>query len=241
MTSPVKDLSSLPSEGRSASPRKAWFIRRSSGQHMKRSSTMDPQHLGSGAKSRSATDLPAILARSLSARSDVIGGRHQPSPPRPKKSSLEAPRQRAVSPLSDQGDNHLIEEHANKHSIIQEEVRRSSKHRTASPSYDSNRSSPAPVLKSAPAMSADRRTSWWTDLGSHLPSFLTPAFNSLSLHNEDENEQAPKKADVDQELIGPKKGEIECLMYRSLTDAEMRALDARSDHYAVYSVFSIGV
>jgi hypothetical protein len=49
------------------------------------------------------------------------------------------------------------------------------------------------------------------------------------------------QASEQEELIGPKKGQIECMSYRSLTDAEMRMLDARSDHYGVVWVGNIGI
>lgn len=43
------------------------------------------------------------------------------------------------------------------------------------------------------------------------------------------------------ELIGPRKGEIECLLYKSLNDREMRMLEGRSDHRPVIFVGSVGV
>lgn len=43
------------------------------------------------------------------------------------------------------------------------------------------------------------------------------------------------------ELIGPRKGQVECLLYKSLDDREMRALEGRSDHRPVIWVGSIGI
>lgn len=61
--------------------------------------------------------------------------------------------------------------------------------------------------------------------------------SGFSSNDQDLNKQSPLLP----ELIGPRKGEIECLLYKSLNDREMRMLEGRSDHRPVIFVGSIGV
>ncbi|PWN29424.1 DNase I-like protein, partial [Jaminaea rosea] len=52
---------------------------------------------------------------------------------------------------------------------------------------------------------------------------------------------APPLPESELEIIGPRRGEVECLLYKSLDDGEMRALEGRSDHRPVIFVGSIGI
>lgn len=105
-----------------------------------------------------------------------------------------------------------------------------------------------------PSNGANRKSTWWNDFkGGHLSSLLTPlgAINAFT-NNRRDNSQADQDTtrrnqihgqnNVDEEeLIGPHRGQIECLLYKSLDDREMRLLEGRSDHRPVIWVGSIGV
>ena len=76
-------------------------------------------------------------------------------------------------------------------------------------------------------------------LSHHLP-FLAPALTALrGLGRDDEGVDDAEEETV--ELVGPKKGRIECLLYKSLDDREMRILEGRSDHRPVIFVGAIGI
>ncbi|MCO5583325.1 hypothetical protein L7F22_037235 [Adiantum nelumboides] len=120
------------------------------------------------------------------------------------------------------------------------------------------------VLQSDPDTNSPRRPSRWNDLLSPLMTSQNSVANALAnfafrsgmtkevpinlsggnggksgfgsseLENNKHHQQLP-------ELIGPRKGEIECLLYKSLNDREMRMLEGRSDHRPVIFVGSIGV
>ena len=120
---------------------------------------------------------------------------------------------------------------------------------------------PAPT-RSVPALPLARRTpsstqsphagdrgGWMDSLSSHLPSFFGPAFSALrsSAHKHtsaspttDANADA-KIHDDEEQVVGPRKGRIECLLYKSLDDREMRLLEGRSDHRPVIFVGAIGI
>ena len=81
--------------------------------------------------------------------------------------------------------------------------------------------------------------SWMDQLSHHLP-FLAPALTALrGLGRDDEGVDDAEEETV--ELVGPKKGRIECLLYKSLDDREMRILEGRSDHRPVIFVGAIGI
>lgn len=127
---------------------------------------------------------------------------------------------------------------------------------------DSNSPIPTPPLpsRSVPALSAGpRRTlsshsthsteakvGWMDSLSSHLPSFFAPAISALRSHRHPSTSHTPldiekKEEDEEDEIIGPKRGKIECLLYKSLDDREMRLLEGRSDHRPVIFVGAIGI
>ncbi|CAO1628305.1 unnamed protein product [Sympodiomycopsis kandeliae] len=88
-------------------------------------------------------------------------------------------------------------------------------------------------------------SSWWS---THAPTILTAqgavaALNSLtsSTSTPSTNTALSKQEEVSVELIGPSKGQVECLLYKSLDDKEMRTLEGRSDHRPVIWVGSIGI
>lgn len=86
-------------------------------------------------------------------------------------------------------------------------------------------------------------------LSSHLPSF----FSALRSHRhgsqsidaaqleDDKKNPDEKKEEEEEVVVGPKKGRIECLLYKSLDDREMRILEGRSDHRPVIFVGAIGI
>ena len=89
-------------------------------------------------------------------------------------------------------------------------------------------------------------------ISSHLPAFFAPAISALRSHrqstsqgvnNEDLNPEssAGEKGEEEEVVLGPKKGRIECLLYKSLDDREMRVLEGRSDHRPVIFVGAIGI
>ncbi|PWN51720.1 DNase I-like protein [Violaceomyces palustris] len=82
-------------------------------------------------------------------------------------------------------------------------------------------------------------TSWWSDHISllHLPSFLHP----LRKYEKNQVEEGGKEEERKLGLVGPKRGRIECLLYKSLDDREMRILEGRSDHRPVIFVGAIGI
>ncbi|PWZ03233.1 hypothetical protein BCV70DRAFT_13708 [Testicularia cyperi] len=104
------------------------------------------------------------------------------------------------------------------------------------------------------AVSSSHHSSWMESLSSHLPSFLAPAISALRTHHgASPNDTQPSSAgdgDGDNDkndggrpppLVGPRKGRIECLLYKSLDDREMRLLEGRSDHRPVIFVGAIGI
>jgi len=93
---------------------------------------------------------------------------------------------------------------------------------------------------------------WMDSISSHLPAFFAPAISALRSHrqstsqgvnNEDLNPEssAGEKGEEEEVVVGPKKGRIECLLYKSLDDREMRVLEGRSDHRPVIFVGAIGI
>ncbi|PWN20424.1 hypothetical protein BCV69DRAFT_283306 [Microstroma glucosiphilum] len=93
-----------------------------------------------------------------------------------------------------------------------------------------------------------RMTSWWS---SHMPSILTAQGAAAALASFGGPRDGPHQAPGDPinvaivppkpELIGPRKGEVQCLLYKSLDDREMRALEGRSDHRPVIWIGSCGI
>lgn len=93
-----------------------------------------------------------------------------------------------------------------------------------------------------------RMTSWWS---SHMPSILTAQGAAAALASFGGPRDGPHQASADLshasapppklELIGPRKGEVHCLLYKSLDDREMRALEGRSDHRPVIWIGSCGI
>ncbi|TKY84898.1 hypothetical protein EX895_005978 [Sporisorium graminicola] len=94
------------------------------------------------------------------------------------------------------------------------------------------------------------RGGWMDSLSAHLPAFFAPAISALRSHRHPADALAQDKAAAPQEagkpageveLLGPKRGQIECLLYKSLDDREMRLLEGRSDHRPVIFVGAIGI
>ncbi|SPO39875.1 uncharacterized protein PSFLO_05356 [Pseudozyma flocculosa] len=115
---------------------------------------------------------------------------------------------------------------------------------------DRNSHAPADEAPPSPPTGPSRLSGgWWMNhLSHHLPSFLTPALTALrSGHEHDVEVEADGRASGDggrspaPQLVGPKKGHIECLLYKSLDDREMRILEGRSDHRPVIFVGAIGI
>lgn len=92
----------------------------------------------------------------------------------------------------------------------------------------------------SPSGGGRRLSSWWS---SHFPALLTAqgaaaAFASLTSSGKNAEEAIQIVAP---EIVGPKKGEVQCLLYKSLDDREMRALEGKSDHRPVMWVGSVGI
>ncbi|SPO22456.1 uncharacterized protein UTRI_01134 [Ustilago trichophora] len=97
------------------------------------------------------------------------------------------------------------------------------------------------------------RGGWMDSLSSHLPAFFAPAISALRSHRhasqqleptqslEDPNVEKNGEEVEEVEIVGPKRGRIECLLYKSLDDREMRILEGRSDHRPVIFVGAIGI
>ncbi|SNX82617.1 uncharacterized protein MEPE_01323 [Melanopsichium pennsylvanicum] len=117
------------------------------------------------------------------------------------------------------------------------------------------RSVPPPTPRRTPSLSGhgDIKGGWMDSLSSHLPAFFAPAISALRSHRHgsqgiDANqkgllgdEEKTGGEEEEQVVIGPKKGRIECLLYKSLDDREMRILEGRSDHRPVIFVGAIGI
>ncbi|KAK0562543.1 hypothetical protein OC844_002649 [Tilletia horrida] len=94
--------------------------------------------------------------------------------------------------------------------------------------------------------SSPRRLSWWE---THIAARLIPSLFSSSassgeagaLAGEQDASLSAAAAARRKKLVGPRKGEVQCLDYRSLGDREMVELKARSDHRAVIWVGAIGI
>lgn len=251
--SPSEELSGSPltlgNQGATDSPRRRWFHRKNSGQQIKRAATMDPKDLARigtdngriGKRTMSAVDLPSSLRRDDSSRS-INGTPKKPVPLPPRRSSLEVPRRRTPSnpqqALNEYRDQ--LEESDRKVSGYQ---RQTNPETILSAHHADSRRQLQNFRNAQSNDSANRRTSWWNDLiGNHFSSFLNPqgalsAWTNSSPRNEVEDE----KGENDEELIGPRKGQIECLLYKSLDDHEMRLLEGRSDHRPVIWVGSVGI
>lgn len=128
---------------------------------------------------------------------------------------------------------------------------RTSANELKSPHDDSSKQ---PVTSSAPNTS--RRISYWADrLGfAHLNPFVPSAVSNAlrgtiisggepphALGVDDGTHGDDVAAEAAATLIGPKTGAVECLLYKSLNDREMRMLEGRSDHRPVIFVGSIGI
>ncbi|KAJ9477521.1 Inositol polyphosphate phosphatase [Pseudozyma hubeiensis] len=110
------------------------------------------------------------------------------------------------------------------------------------------RSVPPPGPRRTLSSSSTDRGGWMDSLSSHLPAFFAPAFSALRSHRHasqsiDATELPQQKGDAQPQtpLLGPKRGRIECLLYKSLDDREMRILEGRSDHRPVIFVGAIGI
>ncbi|CBQ70635.1 conserved hypothetical protein [Sporisorium reilianum SRZ2] len=110
---------------------------------------------------------------------------------------------------------------------------------------------PPPLPRRRVSASLSPHGGWMDSLSSHLPAFFAPAISALRAHrhpadpthqpHENPTPEAPEKAHDEAELLGPKRGHIECLLYKSLDDREMRVLEGRSDHRPVIFVGAIGI
>ena len=89
------------------------------------------------------------------------------------------------------------------------------------------------------------RGGWMDSLSSHLPSFFYALRSHRQSASDKQDAASVDKAqdnDAEQEpLVGPKKGRIDCLLYKALDDREMRLLQGRSDHRPVIFVGAIGI
>lgn len=94
-----------------------------------------------------------------------------------------------------------------------------------------------------------RIATWWS---SHVPVLMSThravaAFTSLGNAGRGAGDQTDKagaaihKTPAALEIVGPRRGVVECLLYKSLDDQEMRALEGRSDHRPVIWVGSVGI
>lgn len=86
-----------------------------------------------------------------------------------------------------------------------------------------------------------RLSSWWS---AHLPAFLTAqsaAAAFASLTSASKNREGSLSRPPSLEIVGPRRGEVECVLYKSLDDREMRALEGRSDHRPVIWVGLVGI
>lgn len=73
-----------------------------------------------------------------------------------------------------------------------------------------------------------------------VPAAFTNAFRQMSTNSPHFTDHRLEERMSDH-LVGPRHGEVECLLYKSLDDKEMRLLEGRSDHRPVIFVGSIGV
>ncbi|SPO21652.1 uncharacterized protein UTRI_01134_B [Ustilago trichophora] len=108
---------------------------------------------------------------------------------------------------------------------------------------------PRRTHSSNPATDASRG-GWMDSLSSHLPAFFAPAISALRSHRHASQQLDPTtqilnddkvEQEEEVEIVGPKRGKIECLLYKSLDDREMRILEGRSDHRPVIFVGAIGI
>ena len=268
--SPPHELPSPPLEvvPESANPlmKLRWFNKKGSNQQMRRSTTVDPNDLNklmgpekAGKRTMSAVDLPSLVNRADLRQKPKTEATEMPAI-RPRRSSLDVSRRRVHSGPAHLRERELLQEYARRVSTSQSAA--SPSHQPASPSHQQTSqsiqhvalpspqqvSSPPPLSLSAGKGSAasdavQRRTSWWSDhVGVHLPSFLNPQGAMTALSNlSSRNEASNGEADQQPMLIGPTRGQIECLLYKSLDDREMRLLEGRSDHRPVVWVGNVGI
>ena len=74
--------------------------------------------------------------------------------------------------------------------------------------------------------------SWWS---THLPFTFGLASNT---HSAPQPEAEPPQQPVPPRLIGPRRGEVKCLLYNSVDD--LKRMEALSDHRPVCAVFAVG-
>ncbi|KAK0545241.1 hypothetical protein OC846_005530 [Tilletia horrida] len=97
-------------------------------------------------------------------------------------------------------------------------------------------------LGGAAAASSPRRLSWWENYitARLLPSLRASSFTGTS-SAEPGSGAGAATSKKKEDLAGPRKGQVQCLVYRSLGDREMVELKARSDHRAVIWVGAVGI
>lgn len=213
------------------SPRRWWNKR---ADRMPRTRTLDGTSKTRGAamatamgRAASAVDLPSQLQRrastedsephgrpSISARRSSIGQAARPSASAP---DAAAP---AALPLRSLLRGETSPEGISPGTTSSSSPAQRSFFRTASsdaaaiPTASALTPSSAATLHPAPA--GNRRTSWWADhIGVHLPSFSRSGFTPFALLRANE---APVPAEPEPELVGPKRGEVEILLYTALDD-----------------------
>ncbi|GAC72557.1 inositol polyphosphate 5-phosphatase and related proteins [Moesziomyces antarcticus T-34] len=137
-------------------------------------------------------------------------------------------------------------------SLVDPAARRASMARRDRSNSPPVRSISATHMSTGADTSADASRGGWMDsLSSHLPAFLAPAFSALRSHRHGSTasidatpasaaDDTVADADADR-LVGPRRGTIECLLYKALDDREMRVLEGRSDHRPVIFVGAIGI
>ena len=233
------------SSRRALSPRRRWFHRKGSDSHIKRSATFDYRNVecpsGAGEDGRfrkrtmSAVELPLAQKLASSPSGDVDF--------RKSRNSLHfSPRQ--LEGASSSQKSYFQNASNSNHQQRPQDVSPAQVHHALAASPTIRGAQLADAMPESGNGSA-RKFSWWNDLVTgHLPSLFTPsgamtAFSNLSGRND--SVHPARSTDVREELAGPRRGEVECLLYKSLDDREMRLLEGRSDHRPVIWVGSIGV
>jgi hypothetical protein len=228
-----------------------WFVGRHS--KMPRTRTFDGSESKTGMttvrdigmlhRASSAVDLPSHMRGPDSGGASIDGISRRPSLPR-RRSSLS----RRLSGASRSGERTGSPRSASASMVPGIASARAQSSRSSSPaaagtaspprmsfhrssSGDGPREVAAAAAAPAPAggvssllanVGSGRRTSWWADrLVAHLPAFLAPSsFSPFSL-----SPRPQEPAEPVPELVGPKRGEIQCLLYKTLDDRCVLALD----------------
>ncbi|UZJ54814.1 hypothetical protein CBS101457_004134 [Exobasidium rhododendri] len=234
-TDPLTPPIETPSDPISDHKRR-WFTKKERPQHMKRSTTMEPheliklqnQNIDTGIKAMSDIDLPS-LNRSGS-NGHYRGAKERMPTLTSRNSSLEISRRRLQRISTIVQDN---EGSPSRQANVKQRIG-SPHHSHPLPSFAESNSS---------TNNTNRGSSWWNDhVGAHLPFLLTPQVAMHAHNGRFSRTQADAELNEEEkELIGPRRGQIECMLYKSLDDREMRLLEGRSDHRPVIWVGNVGI